>query len=272
MHCAKALRSPVVNQPKRILRVHESESTSAKRTPTMATEIEKEGIALSTSLRSEDLEISTADEATPSMSAMSSTLHPEESPRNEDGTVEVNYRNDFTGTCKSPGQEAMFGFFRSESLTSFSRGTLLARFPTPTRSHLLSRPADSPYFSAFCEAEMGTLDVLGDTLYDISDRVKTFVRTGERMSEATRRLSTSCMLRREVGNPDSEDFAKRQQEENEAVHIRKAAIGEEMSNVLGLLGGVRRSRFAVCRTPSIPGPTTTTALTCFVLPIVALSH
>lgn len=95
--------------------------------------------------------------------------------------------------------------------------------------------ADSPYFSAFADHELKSLNVLGRTLQEVSERTKTFVRTGELMSEAARRLSSTCMLRGVNDGSESDDEDKRESEEA----LRREAVGEEMSKLLELLGEVR---------------------------------
>lgn len=100
----------------------------------------------------------------------------------------------------------------------------------------ISATADSPYFSAFCDKEIDSLQTLGDALQDISDRTRTFVRTGAVMSEAARRLAVSCRLQREL-SPETEE--EERMDEEAAQRQRKDAVGEEMARLLALLGEVR---------------------------------
>lgn len=100
----------------------------------------------------------------------------------------------------------------------------------------ISFTADSPYFTAYVESEQGQLQLLTETLEDISSRTKTFVRTGALMSEAARRLARSCRLRQE--DADNED-EQRLAEDAEAVGKRKQAVGDEMAKLLELLAEVR---------------------------------
>ncbi len=53
---------------------------------------------------------------------------------------------------------------------------------------------DSPYFTSYVDKEMKHVNVLSETLRDISSKAKTFGKCGLLMSEATRRLSQSCRL------------------------------------------------------------------------------
>ena len=54
--------------------------------------------------------------------------------------------------------------------------------------------SDSPYLQSYIDREMRNLNVLTDTLRDISARARTFGKCGALMAEATRRLSSSCRL------------------------------------------------------------------------------
>jgi hypothetical protein len=110
--------------------------------------------------------------------------------------------------------------------------------PTATAATINERTsftADSPYFSSFCDNEVKSLHILHDALVEIAARTKTFVRTGELMSEATRRLALSCRLRKDVG-ADAEQEEKMNEEE--MVQHRIEAVGEGMTKLLGLLGDV----------------------------------
>lgn len=104
--------------------------------------------------------------------------------------------------------------------------------------------ADSPYFDAFCKSEITSLNVLNETLSDISLRARTFAQTGALYSEATRRLAMACQLRMDdtthTAAEDAMDGDIVSEPEDEGkVQERKAAIGDEMSDILELLGQVR---------------------------------
>ncbi len=58
---------------------------------------------------------------------------------------------------------------------------------------------DSPYFTSYVDKEMKHVNVLSETLRDISSKAKTFGKCGLLMSEATRRLSQSCKLQATKG-------------------------------------------------------------------------
>ena len=97
--------------------------------------------------------------------------------------------------------------------------------------------ADSPYFGGFCENEVQSFQVLSDALGDISKRTITFAKTGALMSEATRRLVLSCRLQRLLPEDADEDM---QLAEEEAMLQRQQVLGEEMTELLGLLADVRK--------------------------------
>jgi hypothetical protein len=98
--------------------------------------------------------------------------------------------------------------------------------------------ADSPYFNAFVENDVKSLSVLVETLQDISARTKTFSKCGALMAESTRRLSFSCRLKRD--NDLSEDMTEKEKENREAKlnKERRRALGNEMADLLELLGEV----------------------------------
>lgn len=95
--------------------------------------------------------------------------------------------------------------------------------------------ADSPYFKAFCDSEVGSLSLLTDTMRDITSRTRTFAKTGVLMSEAARRLAVSCKLRQD--SYEETELPVREQERMAA--MRRNAVGEEMANMFGQLGEVR---------------------------------
>jgi hypothetical protein len=94
--------------------------------------------------------------------------------------------------------------------------------------------ADSPYFSAFCDSEIHSLNILCETLTEIAVRAKTFSKTGSIMCEATRRLAMACKLERQTDEEKTEEGL----DEQEAKKLRRKAIGEEMAQTLELLGEV----------------------------------
>lgn len=98
--------------------------------------------------------------------------------------------------------------------------------------------ADSPYFNAFIENDVKSLSVLIETLQDISARTKTFSKCGALMAESTRRLSFSCRLKRD--NDLSEDMTEEEKTDREAKlgKERRRALGNEMADLLELLGEV----------------------------------
>ena len=106
--------------------------------------------------------------------------------------------------------------------------------------------ADSPYFSSYIDTEMQSLNVLHDTVKDISARAKTFGKCGALMAEATRRLSQACRLQ-----PSGAAAAAVPLHRRLMVWMRKPGrrrerprrsgrmpSGEEMESVLRVLGGV----------------------------------
>ena len=120
--------------------------------------------------------------------------------------------------------------------------------PTPTigggrtspTSAAASFTADSPYFSSYIDKEMHSVNVLHDTVKDISARAKTFGKCGALMAEATRRLSQACRLQpsgaSSSGGPDEGD--ENRDKEKAAVDERRQAVGSEMESCLKILGGV----------------------------------
>jgi len=130
--------------------------------------------------------------------------------------------------------------------TQTSEEAAQAQLEDPDWSARTSFTADSPYFDAFCEGEIGSLNVLSETLGDISQKARIFVRTGAMMSEATRQLALACQLRRDVVDDNNNNFnnnAAASEEfglsEEEMQKQRRDAVGEEMASILELLGQVR---------------------------------
>jgi len=103
---------------------------------------------------------------------------------------------------------------------------------------------------------MQSLNVLHDTVRDISARAKTFGKCGALMAEATRRLSQACRLQPSgttgggastaVSSSSSSSSAaaadgvdeEAMEKERRAAAERRDAVGEEMESVLRVLGGV----------------------------------
>jgi hypothetical protein len=111
--------------------------------------------------------------------------------------------------------------------------------------------ADSPYYTSFVESEMRQVQVLSQTLQEISARAKTFGKCGALMAEATRRLALACRLKPSNpssvaggggGGPDDDDAKNSSSSDsNEKVlKERQDAVGEEMMMVLSTLGEVRK--------------------------------
>lgn len=98
--------------------------------------------------------------------------------------------------------------------------------------------ADSPYYTSYVEQEMRQLQVLSETLRDISARAKTFGKCGALMAEATRRLALSCRFKASTPGSADEDEETRQDREDKIAMERHEAVGDEMGTVLFTLGGV----------------------------------
>lgn len=99
--------------------------------------------------------------------------------------------------------------------------------------------ADSPYFNAFVDNDVKSLSTLIETLHDISARTKTFAKCGALMAESTRRLAYSCHLKRD--NDLSEDMSEGEKKyhQEKLAKERRRALGNEMADLLQLLGEVR---------------------------------
>lgn len=98
--------------------------------------------------------------------------------------------------------------------------------------------ADSPYFDAFCQSELSSLDVLSTTLTEISMRAKIFAQTGAMMSQSTQRLANACKLKHGGDDEDTEPSENGPSVDTELYNRRKKAIGAEMAGILELLGEV----------------------------------
>jgi len=99
--------------------------------------------------------------------------------------------------------------------------------------------ADSPYFNSYVDKEIDNLSVLKSTLQDISKNARAFGQCGAAMVEATRNLSSSCKLQSKIHdiNEDELDLEMRM-ERARLYRLKKECMGDEMLQVLSLLGGV----------------------------------
>ena len=102
--------------------------------------------------------------------------------------------------------------------------------------------AESPYFSAFVEKEMHELSIVTDVLTDISARTRSFTKYGLLMADATHKLSLSCRLRKEEAGQAEIRYSPRQMDAE--IEKRRTAIGPEISDLLGILGEVRRIEYS----------------------------
>ena len=138
----------------------------------------------------------------------------------------------------------------SNSTSSGSNGT--GRQATgPERSSISSTlvssstsfTAESPYYTAFCTAELQSLAVMGDTLQGIAEKARTWTRTSTLMCEAAGRLSQCCKLQQPTPNMEAilEGKTPRQvQQLQESIHQhRRLAVGEDMASLLVHVGSVR---------------------------------
>ena len=104
--------------------------------------------------------------------------------------------------------------------------------------------ADSPYFSSYVDGEMRSVNVLHDTVKDISARAKTFGKCGALMAEATRRLSQACRLQPSGGASSNtsgggaDEGEDNRDKEMAVIDERRQAVGSEMESCLRILGGV----------------------------------
>ena len=99
--------------------------------------------------------------------------------------------------------------------------------------------ADSPYFNAFVDNDVKSLSTLIDTLHDISARTKTFAKCGALMAESTRRLAYSCHLKRDNDLSEEMSEGEKKYQQEKLVKERRRALGNEMADLLQLLGEVR---------------------------------
>lgn len=100
--------------------------------------------------------------------------------------------------------------------------------------------ADSPYYTTFCETEGNSLKTLADCLSTISSRTRTFCKTGTLMSDAARRLALACKLRNENDYNDSDEDSAASEKAERLFLKRRQAIGDEMAELLELVGQVRK--------------------------------
>ena len=107
-----------------------------------------------------------------------------------------------------------------------------------TATAAASFTADSPYFSSYVDAEMASVNVLHDTVRDISARARTFGKCGALMAEATRRLSQACRLQPSGSSAEQTEGDDSKDKENNSVEERRQAVGPEMESCLKILGGV----------------------------------
>ena len=107
-----------------------------------------------------------------------------------------------------------------------------------TFSARTSFTADSPYYTSYVETEMRQVQVLSQTLQDISARAKTFGKCGALMAEATRRLALACRLKPSNPNEQDDDGKGGVESIDRIVKERQEAVGEEMMVVLSTLGEV----------------------------------
>ena len=141
-------------------------------------------------------------------------------------------------------------FADAEMIETMSQGGM--ELPPPVsdmkKDARTSFTADSPYYTSYVEKEMRQVEVLSETLKDISARAKTFGKYGALMAESTRQLSSACRLEKQrtttggTGASDDEgdeSISKRQEEEDRGFEERRDSVGEEMTSVLTLLAEVR---------------------------------
>ena len=112
------------------------------------------------------------------------------------------------------------------------------------KKNQFSFTADSPYFTSYVDKEMKNLNVLTETLRDISSKAKTFGKCGVLMSEATRRLSQSCKLKATKNNVDANGntadgtLNSLTSKDQQIIDERKKSVGKEMVSILEVLGNV----------------------------------
>ena len=143
--------------------------------------------------------------------------------------------------------------------TTTSKGTTTTRKKnssdsSPSSSAIPSFTSDSPYLQSYIDREMRNLQVLTETLQDISARTRTFGKCGALMAEATRRLSSSCRLNPmndlqtsinsnasgNTTNNTNEDGIMSEKDYEQACLMkeRQQSVGEEIASVLSTLGDI----------------------------------
>lgn len=129
--------------------------------------------------------------------------------------------------------------------TSDTRTSLRdAKKKSSNSSAIPSFTTDSPYLQSYIDREMRNLQVLTDTLQDISARTRTFGKCGALMAEATRRLSSSCRLHPVLGdskqsnNSSYNEDSEKDSEQASIINERKESVGEEIASVLSVLGDI----------------------------------
>lgn len=101
--------------------------------------------------------------------------------------------------------------------------------------------ADSPYFNAFCDAEVKQLHTMSDALREISRNTQALTQTGVAMAHAAQHLSASCKFQSVVDIPPDETTIEKDQRLHAMKmrrHLRKQAVGDEMASFLQVLGDV----------------------------------
>jgi len=90
--------------------------------------------------------------------------------------------------------------------------------------------ADSPYYTSYVHNEMRNIQVLTETLRDISSKTKACTKCSRLLSEATKRLSSACKLQSSKVTNDNEDTF--------IVQERRDSVGQEMEGVLKVFSSV----------------------------------
>lgn len=98
--------------------------------------------------------------------------------------------------------------------------------------------ADTPYFDAFLESEIGSLNILSETLGDIAQKTRAVVKAGAVLSYTTRRLALACKFRRDPADGGGDSWEESGVSEEEIAKQRRDAVGDEMADILELLGEV----------------------------------
>ena len=111
--------------------------------------------------------------------------------------------------------------------------------------------SESPYLDAFCNAEMQSMTVMGETLQNIAEKARNLTRTGLIMCEASQRLAQCCKLRgdenwslqqqqqQQMMEQQQKSKQEIQQMEEDQYQHRRMAVGEDMAQLLQIVGTVR---------------------------------